>query len=43
MIMKFWAKLMQEHQLIQKLLKDANLNGGNYIIYKDFVKLMFNK
>ena len=39
-------QISKEHisnDLIQKLLKDANPNGGNYIIYKDFVKLMLNK
>ena len=39
-------QISKEHisnDLIQKLLKDANPKGGNYIIYKDFVKLMLNK
>ena len=39
-------QISKEHisnELIQKLLKDANPNGGNYVIYKDFVKLMLNK
>ena len=39
-------QISKEHisnDLIQKLLKEANPNGGNYIIYKDFVKLMLNK
>ena len=39
-------QISKEHisnDLIQKLLKDANPNGRNYIIYKDFVKLMLNK
>ncbi len=29
--------------LIKKILKDSTPNGGNYVIYEDFVKLMFNK
>jgi len=39
-------QISKEHisnELIQKLLKDANPNGRNYVIYKDFVKLMLNK
>ena len=39
-------QISKEHisnELIQKLLKDANPNGGNYVIYKDFVKLILKK
>ena len=29
--------------LIKKILKDSTPNGGNYVVYEDFVKLMLNK
>ena len=29
--------------LIKRILKDSLPNGGNYVVYEDFVKLMLNK
>ena len=29
--------------LIKQILKDSTPNGGNYVVYEDFVKLMLNK
>ena len=29
--------------LIKKIMKDSTPNGGNYVVYEDFVKLMLNK
>ena len=29
--------------LTKKILKDSTPNGGNYVVYEDFVKLMLNK
>ena len=29
--------------LTNKILKDSTPNGGNYVVYEDFVKLMLNK
>ena len=29
--------------LMKKIMKDSTPNGGNYVVYKDFVKLMLNK
>ena len=31
------------NELIKKILKDSTPNGGNYVVYEDFVKLMLNK
>ena len=28
---------------IKKIMKDSTPNGGNYVVYEDFVKLMLNK
>ena len=30
-------------ELIKQILKDSTPNGGNYVVYEDFVKLMLNK
>ena len=30
-------------ELIKKIMKDSTPNGGNYVVYEDFVKLMLNK
>ena len=30
-------------ELIDKIIKDSTPNGGNYVVYEDFVKLMLNK
>ena len=30
-------------ELIKKIMKDSTPNGGNYVFYEDFVKLMLNK
>ena len=29
--------------LINRIIKDSTPNGGNYVVYEDFVKLMLNK
>ena len=29
--------------LVDKIVKNSNPNGGNYVVYEDFVKLMLNK
>ena len=31
------------NELINKIMKDSTPNGGNYVVYEDFVKLMLNK
>ena len=31
------------NELIKKIMKDSTPNGGNYVVYEDFVKLMLNK
>jgi Ca2+-binding EF-hand superfamily protein len=31
------------NELIRKIIKDSTPNGGNYVVYEDFVKLMLNK
>ena len=30
-------------ELINQIIKDSTPNGGNYVVYEDFVKLMLNK
>ena len=31
------------NELINKIIKNSTPNGGNYVVYEDFVKLMLNK
>ena len=31
------------NDLIKKIMKDSTPNGGNYVVYEDFIKLMLNK
>ena len=31
------------NELIKKIMKDSTPNGGNYVVYEDFIKLMLNK
>ena len=31
------------NELINKIMKDSTPNGGNYVVYEDFIKLMLNK
>ena len=31
------------NELIKIIMKDSTPNGGNYVVYEDFVKLMLNK
>ena len=38
-------KTSKEHinnELVEKILKESTPNGGNYVVYKDLVKLMLN-
>ena len=37
------CKEVISNELIKKIIKDSKPNGGNYVVYEDFVKLMLNK